>query len=216
MKFFVILSLLATLIFSQTPNVYSSLGDKIYASVNNMENIKRLPEFSHLQDKIDNYLLDVEKARKDGIAIDSGDNATDNKVYLKKLRELSSEYDYFKRSVYSSFKSSIKDSDSRLFSSVVNSGMMDVKEHKKDILDYYYRHSDEINPSGVIEELVNEDAKTKKRRKTSRVSVESDKIKRLRANDKLQEAAEIRRLEAELKERKRQIREYQQRELSAD
>ncbi|MCW8894719.1 MAG: hypothetical protein OQK48_09325 [Sulfurimonas sp.] len=216
MKFFVTLSLLATLIFAQAPNVYSSLGNEIYSSVKNIQKLKYIPEFSHLNDKIDKYIKDVQNLREEGVAIDSADKNADKDSYLESLRELSSTYTYFKRSVSSSFKSSVESENSRLFLAVVNSGLMDTKAHRAEILDYYNNHSDEINPSGIIEYFISEDLAIEKRQEANKAykkEVESEKIKRLRAKDKLREEAQIKQLEIELKQKKKEIRERQRKEL---
>ncbi len=217
MKFFVILSLLATLLTAQMPNVYASLGDEIYTSVENIKKLKDVAGYAHLKDKINKYIEDVEQAREDGLAIDAGKKDKNKSDYLKKLRGLSKEYAYFKRGASSSFKSAVKNSDNELFLNIVNSGLLDTDEHKKEILSYYKKHTNEIKPSGLLENLLNEDERKRERQKANRVTkrkIDMNKIKRLRENDKLQEAAEIKRLEAEVKEKKKQIREYQQRELS--
>lgn len=217
MKKIIILSLLATFVFAQAPNVYSSLGNEIYSSVKNMEKLKEISEFSHQKDKINKYIKDVKAAKKDGMAIDSGEKQTNKDSYLENLRELFERYTYFKRSASSSFKSSIKSENSRLFLAVVNSGLLDTKTHKAEILNYYKKHSNEINPSGIIEYFLSEDKAIKKRQKayqTAKKGLESEKIKRLRAKDKLKEAAEIKRLDEELKQKKKEIREEQIKELS--
>lgn len=219
MKFLVILSLLATLLTAQLPNVYSSLGDEIYTSVENVKKLKEIASYADLKDRINKYIEDVEQAKKDGIAIDEGKNEKSKGEYLKKLRELSKEYAYFQRSANSSFNSAIKNNDNSLFLEVVNSGILDMGAYKKEILSYYKKHSDEIKASGLLEALLNEETKRKEWQKANSVTkkdLDMNKIKRLRANDKLQEAQEIKRLDAQVKEKKKQIREYQQRELSAD
>ena len=221
MKKLVILFLLATLIFAQNPNVYSALGDVIYNNVDAIEKLKHIPEFSASKEKIEKYIEDVHNIKKDGFAIESGDKSLDKDEYLNKLRELSKINDSFVRDVKTSFKESITSENNELFLATVNSGLIDTNFCKQDILEYYLNHSDDINASAVIQELLDEEAVVKKRitesRQKSRNTIEkiqADKIKRIRQRDKFRQEAIKKSLEEEVIKKKKEILENQKKELS--
>lgn len=216
MKKIVILSLLATLIFAQNPRIYSVLGDVLYDNVNSIEKLKYLSTFSDQKEEIDKYVKDVNKAKKDGFAIESGDESINKEIYLGKLRELSKINDSFKRAVKEKFKLSIQNENSKLFSEIINSGLIDTNNYKQEIKAYYMNHSDEIDPSGVIQTLLDEDATLKKESdaKLTNKDIQQDKIKRIREKDKAQQEAIKKSLEEEVSKKKQNIRKIQKKELS--
>ncbi|MCF6310201.1 MAG: hypothetical protein L3J19_07010 [Sulfurimonas sp.] len=217
MKKLIFLSLLATLALAQNPRVYSALGDVMYDNVEKIEKLKNIAEFSILQSKIDKYVEDVRNTKKDGFSIESKN--IDKSEYLTKLRKLSKTNDFFVRDVKKYFIESIEIQDNRLFTATVNSGLLDTKAHKQEIINYYLKHSDDLDASGVIQSFLDENSAIKKRTKANKdinKNIEISKIKRIRQRDKRLEEAVRKSLEEELIQKKNKIRQYQKKELSED
>ena len=122
MKKIVILSLLATLLLAQAPQIYSALGDVIYGNVDKIKKLKNMYEYNSLNDKIEDYVVRVYAVKKTGLAIEAGDKTLDKTLYLEKLRRLSKTNDFFVREVYKSFRLSIAKEDSWFLSQIINSG----------------------------------------------------------------------------------------------
>lgn len=219
MKKLIFLSLLTTLALAQNPRVYSALGDVMYDNVEKIEKLKNIAEFSIAESKIDKYVEDVKNTKKDGFSIESKDKNINKSEYLSKLRELSKTNDFFVRDVKKYFIKSIEIQDNRLFTATVNSGLLDTKAHKQEIINYYLKHSNDLDASGAIQSFLNEDKAIKKRskaRKDINKNIEASKIKRIRQRDKRLEEAVRKSLEEELIQKKNKIRQYQKKELSED
>jgi uncharacterized membrane protein YheB (UPF0754 family) len=220
MNKFVILSLLATFLLAKNPNVYAALGDVIYDNAIKIEKIRTIVEDDISAAMIDKYLADVKKAKDDGFKIEAG-KIIDKKAYLNKLRELSKTNDFFVRYVYKRYKKALKEDDSWLFSQMVNSGLMDTKKYKDEIVEYYMTHSDVMDTKGIIKKYLDEYEQLKAQQKVSKVKVTLTKeeiqrarIERLRRNDKLKQEAIKKSLEEEVAQEKSKIREEQIKELS--
>lgn len=215
-----VLSLLATLLIAQNPKVYSALGDVIYDNVDNIEKLKEIPEFSQFKQKIDSYVKEVYKAKDVGFAIESGDKTKDKTEYLQTIRELSKTNDFFYRTTVSSYKSSITNQDNTLFSKTVNSGLIDTKKYKPEILEYYFANCNDMNASGVIQEYLDEDEMLKqkqtqsKKPTLSKKNIQEAKIKRIREKDKANQESIQKTLEDELVKKKSDIRKEQVEELT--
>ncbi len=214
-----LLFLFSTLLFSSNPIVYAALGDVIYNNVQSIKKLKEIEYYQAMHDNIDAYLLEVEETKKMGFAIENGDKSLDKKVYLQKLRALSKQNDTFVRNANTAFKQSLEDVDSTLFAQLVNSGLINTKKHKDEILEYYYGHKEDINVTGVIENYLESDrklAQSKQKRnqyvKTKKMK-EAEKIRRIRKQD-LQEQEKLeQKLDAEVNRKKLEIRKEQKKEL---
>lgn len=215
-----VLSLLATLLIAQNPKVYSALGDVIYDNVNNIEKLKEIPEFSQFNQKIDSYVKEVYKAKDMGFAIEAGDKTKDKREYLQTIRELSKTNDFFYRTTVSFYKSSITNQDNILFSKTINSGLIDTKKYKGEILEYYFANCNDMNASGVIQEYLDEDEMLKqkqtqsKKPTLSKKHIQEAKIKRIREKDKAKQESIQKTLEDELVKKKSDIRKKQVEELT--
>ncbi|MFT5836252.1 MAG: DNA-binding transcriptional regulator YiaG [Sulfurimonas sp.] len=215
-----LLSLLSTLLIAQNPKVYSALGDVIYNNVQNIEKLKNINFFSEFEEKIDSYVKDVYKAKDIGYAIQSGNEKVDKKQYLQTIRELSKINDFFYRLIIKSYKFSIIDQNNLFFSKIINSGMIDTKKNKDEILEYYFAHSYDMNSSGVIQKYLDEDEKLKqkqtvsKKQTLSKKQIQDAKIKRIREKDKAKQESIQKTLEDELIKKKRDIRKEQIDELT--
>lgn len=216
MKTIVTLFLFATLMLAQNPRPYSSIGDIIYNSVDAIETLKGIDEFSHKSNKIDKYINEVHKTKKIGYLLELKDTEVDKLSYLKKLRELNRRYDYFIRDVVINFKGSIKSEDSLLFSKLINSGLLDVLKHKKEILKYYSTHSDEVNKDGAVQYLLDHDLSLKNKKAKSNLTyqeIQAARIKRIKEKDRKEKEEIEKRVEREAAKRKLEIRKNQRKEL---
>lgn len=220
MKKIIILFLLSTFLIAQNPKVYSALGNAIYDNAEKIEKLKKIEKFSSYEEKINQYITDVNKAKNDGFLIEKGSIDIDKKAYLGQLRELAKTNDFFLRSVNNSFKYSISNEDNLLFSQMVNSALIDTNKNKSNIINYYLEHSDDINATGVIQEYLDEDQALQKERENRRKirvtakELEKAKIKRIRKNDKEKQDALRKSLEAEVIRKKTEIRKNQIKELA--
>ncbi len=240
MKKIVIMSLLATILIANNldvnstqksdvnatqkvkterfPNVYSALGNIIYSNVANIVKLKELNSFKSFSEKIDDYSKNVEKLKSIGFKIESGDKSIDKSTYLKSLRALSKENDYFVRSVKNAYATSIQKQDSDLFVQAVNSGLIDTEKNREQIVEYYLSHSQDINASGIIQKYLDEDAMLKLKKKSysyekAKKLRDEAKVRRIREEDKKKQAQLEKELTEEVKQKKLEIIENQKREL---
>ncbi|QOY51679.1 hypothetical protein [Candidatus Sulfurimonas baltica] len=223
MKKLAILAVLATLLFSQikisqeNPTIYSTIGDIVYDNVVLIQKLKDVPEFSLLEDKIDKYVKEVQEAKIKGFAIESGDIKVDKIEYLKTLRYLFKKNNSYAREAEAKLKSSIKDGNNELFVFIINSGLINTEKHKKEILDYYFKHSEEIEESGVIKTLLdenkNQDKMQSEKKGLTKKQIEDAKIKRLRKKDKAEQENLEKLLDDNVAQTKQEIRENQRKEL---
>ena len=205
-------------VVEKAPDVYSALGDIIYGNIDNIVKLKKLDAFKSFSEKINNYSKNVEKSKSVGYDIESGNKNIDEATYLETLRTLSKENDYFVRSVNSAYKSSIEKENNVLFLETVNSGLVDTDKNRDQIVEYYLKHSEDINASGIIQKYLDEDAKIKIKKKSydyvkARKLRDEAKIKRIREDDKKKQAQLEKDLTEEVQQKKLEIRENQKKEL---
>jgi len=219
MKKFILLLLSSLALLAQTPKVYSSLGDGIYNHLYAIKNLKTIKSYEAQISTIDQYILEVNKAKKLGFAIESGLQKARFDEYLQTLRRLSKVNEQFIRGGKSSFEHSIQTKNNDLFIGIVNSGIIDTQGNKNIIMNYYNQHADDIDAQGVVQEFIDEEYERLHKDKPKKVFVDKDKIrkdriKRLRANDKLKQEALEKKVLDEADEKKRLIIEEQKRELA--
>jgi hypothetical protein len=203
-------------LFAQNPKVYSVLGDGVYDSVDKVKALKSVDGYVAFIPKIDRYLTEVAKAKELGYLVESGQKISQKTQYLKTLRKLSEENKYFTRSANSTFKSALESQNSDLFISIVNSGMVDTQKNSAKIINYYNKHTNEINPDGVIQNLMDEAyAKKHKKKyvKKTKSLTNKAKVKRIREADKAKEVALEKKLSDEVAQKKENIRQEQEKEL---
>jgi hypothetical protein len=210
---------LTTFLYASHPKIYGALGDVIYENVRKIESLKNLEAYAHLKEDIEEYVQEVQSVEKEGFKIESSKESEAKKSYLISLRKLSKQNDFFIRSAQKNYENSLVNQDSALFLGVVNSGLIDTLENKQEILSYYYEHQNEINTSGIIELLLQEDRQSKKQRdvklvkKKTKEMKESEKIKRIRENDIQAQKKLEAKLQEELNKKKLEIRNNQSEEL---
>ena len=219
-KFFIYFLLLTTLLYAQNPIAFAALGDVIYDNVDKIEKLKNIDEYKIYDEKIDKYVKDVKKAKEEGFALENGSTAVTRKAYLNKLRSLAKTNDFFVRSVASSYDAAKRDQNSRLFSEIINTGLLDTDERKKEIIDYYFAHAQDMNTTGLIQSYLDEDAKLRAKKEAqlkrykSKKEREAERIRQIRENDKREKERLEKKLQEELQKKKEEIREYQKEELS--
>lgn len=223
MKKLLFLSIFTIQIFAQNPDVYSTLGNEIFSNIEKIEKLKEISEFKNYENKINKYIQDVKEIKQDGFLVRSQENNISKEAYLDKLRKLSSINDIFLKYVEDNFKNSIQNKNNELFLLMINSELLDISEYKDEIIDYYLKHSEEIEPPEAIKTFLNE--KKEKQKviqerieviKTSKKNIEAARIKRIRQRDKEKEEAVIKLLDEEVTQKKIDIRENQKKELAQD
>ena len=218
-KLFAIL-LFTTLLLAQNPIVFAALGDVIYNNVNKIEKLKNIDEFKMYDAKIDQYVREVEVTKKEGFKLEYGSTPTTRKAYLNKLRELVKINDFFVHTVESSYERAKKEANTRLFSEMINSGLLDTNERKKEIISFYFAHQEDMNTTGVIQSYLDQDAKLRARKEAqqkryrSKKEREAQRIKELRERDRREKEKLEKKLQQELHKKKLEIRQYQKKELS--
>jgi len=206
------------IVVQKSPDVYSALGNVIYGNIDSIIKLQELDAFKSFSEKINNYAKNVEKSKAIGFDIESGNKNVDEVVYLETLRTLSKENDYFVRSVRSAYRSSLEKEDNKLFIETVNSGLLNTDKKREQIVEYYLKHSEDINASGVIQKYLDEDAKIKSKRKSysyekAKKLRDEAKIRRIREEDKKKQAQLEKDLTQEVQQKKIEIRENQKKEL---
>ncbi len=217
-KIFVLITL-SIVLYAQNPKAFSALGDVIYNNVNKIEKLEKIDAYDVYQKKLQDYVASVKKIKKDGFALDERVNH-DKMKYLNKLRDFSQTNDFFVRSAQRNLELAIENQNSKLFSEIINTGLIDEKKNKNAIINYYFSHSNEINPEGLVQKYLDDDKKlrAKKEYRKSLMNAkklrEIEKIKRIRKNDKLQQEKLEKKLDDELQKKKLEIRQEQKKELS--
>lgn len=220
MKFFLILYFFVTILIAQNPKIYSVLGDGIYNNIENIIKLKEIPSYIDEKENIDVYVEEVYLTKKIGKELDNGNESVDKLEYLNKLRALSKENDRYMRSAQMNFRASMSNGDSELFSTLINSGLIDTPRYKDEIINYYMGHVEEINPEGVIQNFINEEKHLEKEEHTNKKIYQSkqqrqkDKIQRIREQDETKQKALEESLQKEVDKKKGEIRENQKKELS--
>jgi len=211
---------LTTLLLAKNPSPFAALGNVIYNNAPKIESLKKIDVFKSYSKEIEAYALDVAKVKKEGFALEYNTTPKRRKMYLQQLRRLAKMNDYYTHLVKLFYDNALKLHNSKLFSQLINTGLLDTDEHKKEIIDYYFAHQEEINPKGLIQSYLDEDAKLRAKREAQRKRYKSkqerelERIKEIRERDKREKERLEKRLDEELKKRKRKIREYQKKELS--
>jgi hypothetical protein len=221
MKKIIILFFLSIQLFATNPVVYSALGDVIYDNAVKIKKLRDVPQYSDPIGELDDYVLDVEKTKKIGFAIERGDKTINKKVYLQTLRELSKTNDFYVRKAYKLYRKSMSNEDNLLLLKMINSGLIDTQRDREKILEYYFKHIDMMSAEGVIQQYLNEDEKLKREQQRllnmkkgpTKEQIQKAKIERLRRNDKLKQEAIQKSIEQEIADEKVKIRQDQLKEL---
>lgn len=216
----ILITLVVTLLSAHNPTPYSALGDVIYDNVSKIETLKQIDSYKLYVDDINKYTSKVYEAKAQGYKLEKAATSKSKKEYLNRLRTLSETNDYFLRSINNQYKESMKKDNFELFWQIINSGLINTYKNKKEIIDYYYKHKENINSAGVIDNFLEEDARLKatkdvqKKYYKSKKQLEVEKIKRIRANDKAAQKRLEEDLQQDLNLKKEEIRKIQRKELA--
>lgn len=206
-------------LYGQNPTPYAALGDKIYDNVKDIEKLKSIGDYYLFKNDIDRYIQEVNQTKQEGFALSQNASIEKSKAYLEKLRKLSEDNDYYMRAVQNSFKDALNDENTTLFIQIIESDLIKPEDHKKEILDYYFAHSKDINETGIIKHFLDEDKKLKakelalRKKAMNKKRREEEKIKRIREKDRLEQQKLEKQLDEAVKKKKMQIREEQKEEL---
>lgn len=220
MKALLLIFTFSLLLQAHNPKVYSALGDIIYDNVNKIDNLKSIKGYAPFSSKIDKYVKDVAALKKMGFNLESGDKSIDKNEYLSQLREFSKTNDFFVRSANSYLDSAIKSENSELFLKIVNNGLVDIKKHKEEIVSYYLSHVNEIDATGTIQTILNQNGLLKRQKEAKqqyykrKQALQKEKIKRIRENDKAKQEALEKKLQDEFDKKKSDIKKYKEKELA--
>ena len=218
MKNIVFLLLFSTLAFATNPKVYSSLGNEIYDSLDNVMKLKSISEFNRASKDIIKYKKDVLKAKQIGFDIESGKTTVDKRNYLITLRELGKKRELYIKDVNMMLKKSMKSQNSEKFNDLIETGLVDTDRYKKEILNYYSTHKSEVTLSPNMKTLLDAERKAQKSRAKRKMdnsaeSLNAKRVKRIRASDKREQELLEKNLQKESDEKKLEIRNNHRREL---
>ena len=211
--------LLSIALFAQNPKAFSALGDIIYNNADKIQKLESIEDYTVYKKKIKEYVAKVKKLKSDGFALDEG-LYTKKMQYLNQLRKLSQTNDFFVRLVKKKLDMSIEDENSKLFTQLINTGLIDEKKSKNKIIDYYFAHSNEVNATGLIQKYLDEDKKLRAKKEYKKSLLERkklrelEKIRRIRKEDKLEQKKLEQKLNQEVQKKKLEIRKEQKKELS--
>jgi hypothetical protein len=202
-----------TFLYSNNPKPYAALGNVIYDNVQKIDSLQKLKSYDLYKSDIAKYVKEVELAKKEGFEIEASKAKISKKDYLIKLRHLAKINDNYLRGIRDNYKASMNNNNYNLFSEIINCGLIDTNKNKNEIIDYYYKHQEDINASGVIEDFLNDDAKLKALKESQKIKyktkkmLEEEKIKRIRDKEKTtQENLEVKlqnKLQNELQDQKK-------------
>lgn len=225
MKSFLVFIVFVTFLYSQTPRVYTQLGDEIYANAPKIEELKKIKEFSRYINQIDVYISEVASAKEYGKGVEKEDGSADKDIYLEDLRELIKTNDFFKKLVADTFEDSIQKEKSVLFVQMIDSGLLPLSKYEEQILRYYNTHTQEIAKEGAIALLIEKQETLQQKRIAAQKAkeavyyetkkeTEQEKIERLRKTDLEKKEALRRALEEEEARKKAEIIQKQKEELA--
>jgi len=185
-----LLTFMLTFLYSNNPKPYAALGNVIYDNVQKIDSLQKLKSYDLYKSDIAKYVKEVELAKKEGFEIEASKAKISKKDYLIKLRHLAKINDNYLRGIRDNYKASMNNNNYNLFSEIINCGLIDTNKNKNEIIDYYYKHQEDINASGVIEDFLNDDAKLKALKESQKIKyktkkmLEEEKIKRIRDKEK--------------------------------
>ena len=218
-----LIALLTTFLNAENanPKPYSSLGNVLYDNYEKIGHMTKVNAFKIYSKDINDYIADVIATKQMGFSLEMGAEGVYRKDYLDTLRELSKRNDTLLRTIESGYRDSIENEDSQTFLQIVNNELIDIQKNKNEIISYYIDHSEDINSTGALKELIKKNDKIRadreaqrKRYKTKKM-LEEERIKRIRLEDKVAKEKLEERLEKDLERKKLEIRNKQKEELGA-
>ncbi|MBU1626414.1 hypothetical protein KKB18_03520 [bacterium] len=222
MKKLLLALLISFSVYAQNPVIFAALGDVIYNDVDKFGKLSNLPAMRDFKPAIDEYLILADKSKKMGFAVDSNDGSGDAKVYLKELRSLSTKHDTIVLNARKRFEEAIQDQDSETMSSMIKIGIVNPKDYKNQLIQYYEDYSEDQNLS-VIEPLYKEykfklscEENASKSGAEAAKNAEAEVVNRMRATDKASKEALTRSVKEECDREKQSVIQEQKKALGVE
>lgn len=215
-----LLVLINTLLFAQTPKVYTKLGDLIYKNASKIKTMQDINEFRRYTLRIDTYLKEVERLKEYGYQVELNTKGYDKEIYLEGLRKIEETNNFFVREIHSTFDMALKENNIELFNTLLEANMVEEQKYEDEIISFYMKNKESAFKSTYIDNVLQErEAKQKEAQRLKAVRAiqkesELSRIERIRKRDKEKEEALQKALDKELEEKKAKILEEQMRELS--
>ena len=151
-------TLLLLLIFlslnAQNPKLFSKLADKIYDQLPKIKELKKVDALKNYDYRVDQYTQEVELLKKQGFKLEKKEPCKISvKEYLKALRELSKENDFFIRLAKKTFDTSFKENNVTTFKQLLDTGMVSITQDDEEIVRFYADNKDDYNLS-ILDEYV--------------------------------------------------------------
>lgn len=217
MKVVILFFYLATILFASNneyPKPFSKVGDVVYANAPKIEALKEIKRYSVFKSKIQTHINTVKNVKKIGFELEKTKKESLKTEYLRKLRALHEENNFFQRTLRSDLVKAIKDNDVALFETAMHSGLINFQKQKFIIMKFFKQHKDDVSLYGDALEFIQKNMGTgyKVMRKTKK-QLAQEKIIRLRETDALEKKKLEQELAEELKKKKEEIRQEQEKEL---
>jgi len=219
MKHFFILLTLTLTLFAQTPKSFAALGDVIYNDISTFEKLKGLASMQEFSGAIESYVVAADKAKKMGYSVDAKDGSVKAEDYLAALRKLSVEHDAIVDNSTKRFSEAMHDEDGETVNAMINYGVIDTDDYKKDLVNYYEEFSEDQNLSSLdafyakhLASLVKDTNKTLTQKQLEQRDNEEN-IKRMRAHSEAKKTAFEKSVKDEQSREKAKVLETQKKEL---
>lgn len=195
------------------PKPYCKIGDIIYSNQNHINNLQYFSRYKIFNTKIKSYVNEVEKTKQIGYKL--GDNKKDALSYLKRLRVLLKTNDFFLRTIENDFNEAIKKDDVALFTTTLQTHLVDTQTQKAKILSFFKKHKDEVPVLDSVTKLLEEEARIRQRNSIvkTKKQIEQERLERIRKDDLKKQKEFEKHLSQELDRKKEKIRKEQEKEL---
>ena len=179
-----IITLLTTFLIAENvnPKPYSNLGNILYNNYEKIAHMTQVNAFKIYSKDINDYMADIIVTKKMGFSLEMEVSGVSRRDYLDKLRELSKRNDTLLRTIQSGYRNSIDNEDSQFFLQIVNNKLIDIEMNKNEIISYYIDHSEEINSTGILEELIKKNDRIRAGREAKKKRYKTKKDVRRREN----------------------------------
>ncbi len=210
----VTLLFLSTLLIAQNPKIYSALGDEIYDNLFSIINLQKIDYYKKDSQKIYKYEMSVLNTKQNGFDIQNNKYTITKAQYLEELRGLSKINTSYIRSSEILFNKAIEEGNSEQFNSLIATGIIDINKYRNEIFNYYLSHKDSIYVTVEIQNVIDEQTKTKKQKAkikshNSQRYIDYRRIQSIREADRRKKERYEQLLQKELEEKKLEIRSQQ-------
>ena len=150
--YFVLLLLFTATHLISNPNSFANLGNPIYDNVQKIKQLKRFEAYRRFEKDIDSFVQLAKETKQLGYLADKEQNLTISRRYLKQLRRLAQKKDFYERSVESIFKKALRQKDYELVMDLLQTGLIDFKRYKRDLLEFCEENKGAFKPRGILKE----------------------------------------------------------------